>query len=599
MTWFKKIIIFFVLVISAGSSFGLDTLKIDVHLDTLRKDLSGWVEYRLPFNSALKSFEFQLFPNVYSDKDTYYLRKNVGIRNHLINSGKWGEMVIDSVRLGNTDVTENLEIEYTKGRVPSVNGQSLSGQIVRIYFNTRIPEMGDRLSYYNNDYQLDGWFPRPAILLDDGTWYNPSYGPHSELIGRYRQYEIDFKLPKNLIVASPVSPIVTEFDDSLLNHHFSFGPAHDFALAISPDYLIDSSLVGKTQLYIYYRDFEHKAVETIKYSVGKTFDYMNSRIGEYAYDRFSVALNITSFSGGVEFPGLITMSSPKGMTMAIRIYDMLCAHETVHQWFYGMIGSNQIENPWLDEGITSFFTKKIADNIWGKEANLFNWAGITFSENDLFRAYAHVATGANSINEPTYQFVSEPEYFGTVYFRGAMAIETFDNLMTDSLSRIFWAEYYNRYLFGNPTTENFLELVGEITGVDLQQMLVQLINHHGDIDYAVYDLRNEQVDSITYRAGFILKRKGPLDIPIDYVMILNNGDTLHFEWHARQNMEDVYKIVPHPVSKIIIDPEFKIAIDNNLLNNSTAIDPDNLPATRLTSGVIFLVESFFSFIGGL
>ena len=588
-----------ILLLWSSASFAFDTLKIDVTLDTAKKVIGGYVKYTLPAIPMVSSYEFQLFPNVYSNADSPYLKNFPHLLEFFRKNNGWGSMVIDSVLIDNKNASDSLKIDYTKGVIRSSDYTALNNKTVVIFFKTRIPQMGDRLSYSGSNYLLDGWFPAPAILQDNGNWYNPKYGPFTELVGDYFQFEIDIRTPQNFKVAAAVPSVATPLGDASTNHRFTFGPAHDFALALSPDYFIDSSLMAGKSVRILYRDFEWPALDRLKTTVSNALEFMQKEIGPYHYDNLTIATANIADAGGVEFPGMIALSLPYGGMAVGRIYEMLVVHETIHQWFYGMIGSDQIETPWMDESVSSYFSMRVLERYWGSDANLLDFGGFRFSERDLLRSMSETPLGGSSINRPAYSFPGEADYFGTIYGRGALAIETIDRLMGDSLSSVFWPRYFKTYLFKHPASDDFLNLIGETAGRTVRLAAEELLNNSDDIDYAIYDLSNRKVDSMNYEAHLTLKRRGMLESPVDYRLILLNGDTLDYMWAPQYDSETKVHRLPSPAISAIVDPDNIYAIDKNLFNNSIMINGDGKPGFRLSSGITFMIESLLSFIGGM
>jgi len=581
------------------SSMAFDTLEITARLDTLKKRITGTVEYRLPSEPKLTTFEFQLYPNLYSSEDSPYLKKNHQLLNRLRQTRSWGGMEIDSVLLDNENVFQMVQVNLTKGVLKPDNETSLNGKTISIYFKTYIPEFGDRLFYTGGEYMLGNWFPYPAIIRKDGSWYNPDYRAFAEPIGEYYHYEVDFSFPGNYIAAAPAESVENGGDDSLSVLHYSFGPAHDFAMALSPYYLVDSTICGTTMVKIFYRDYEKIIINRIKTAVQHTLEYMSENIGNYCYSDFSVVLTNTSMVGGVEYPGLIALSSPRGGIMATRFYESLVAHETIHQWFYGMVASNQVESPWMDESVTNYFTHKILKHYWGESANLFEYAGLEFAERDNLRILAKTVSNKYNVNCPTYAFWNDADYFNTIYSKGPLALETFDNIMGDSISDVFWRCYFNMYRFKHPEPDDFIRLAGEIGGEDIRDALLVLLNDADEIDYAVNNLENNKLDSAAYEVGFILEKKGNMDLPVEYRVILYNGDTLEGQWHPTYNTMEIILNTIAPAISVTIDPCNVYAIDDDLLNNSISSDNDNRPCVRLSSGIMFLLESLLSFLGGM
>jgi hypothetical protein len=596
---YRLINILLILIIFSPFTNAFDTLKVEAQLDTLRKTITGTVTYKIPPKPNISSFEFQMYANLYSSEDTPYLRKKRNLKSILAQSGKWGGMTIDSIFVDNKNLTDKLDIDLTEGKIEINDSAGINGKTVKLFFKTRIPERADRLSYNQNEYLLDCWFPVPGILKPDGTWYIPEYNHFSEPVGDFHNFDIQLTLPENMIVAAPTSSKKTGYNDTLVTHSFTFGPAHGFALAVSPDYLIDTVELNTTTLLIYYHDYEITILSELKNAVISSFEFMTEYVGEYDYDYFTIAITNTSFSGGIEFPAIVSMSSPRGTVMITNFYIIVVIHEVVHQWFYGMIGSDQARNPWLDEAITSFFTLKIVEEYYGTDANLFDFANLKMSERDFLRSYPLLSSNLNRLTDPTGSFYTSGDYFGTIYYKGALLVETFDNLLGDSLSSVFWRNYFKKYKFKHPYSNDFIETVREICGTELENVAFHLFNNYDEYDYSVSRISNSREDSATIKSEITFIKTGGLSYPVSYRVFLYNGDSLDFVWDSTMPIEEISHIFASPAVKVIIDPENLYAVDPNLLNNSFTVEADSRPALRLSSGLMFLLESILSLLGGL
>ncbi|MBN2227826.1 MAG: hypothetical protein JW763_10740 [candidate division Zixibacteria bacterium] len=593
----KLAFILSVLFLTGITAVAVDTLHVTAELDTLRKQVVGVMTYRLPDTPEIATFEFQLVPNMYAERNTPYLKSKPQLLNIFESTNEWGGMTIDSALLDGDNSTERVTVEYTKGGFQPQDKNRLNGRTVRLYFTTRIPRLGDRLSYFGEDYLLDGWFPFPALLRDDGSWYNPDYNANAELVGPFMHYDIHIAVPSGMIVAAPVPPESGDKQGETTCYRYHFGPAHDFGLAMSPYYLIDSTRLGNATLLYYYHAEEQPILPEIKTAAESTYVYMNKTVGENAYGRLGFVLTPTAIGGGIEFPGLISLYSPRGGAMLSRMYELVVVHETIHQWFYAMVASDQVREPWLDESVTNFWTDRVFSHLWGEEDGLLDLAGLSLSSRDYLRLTAQTPGGAGRLNRPAESLVSSADFFSVIYSHGALALETFDNLLGDSLSGIFWREYVARNTFRHVTADDFVTLAEEISGSDIHKALLCLLNDAEALDYRVTELTNTRVDSVA-EIGFTLSRTGKLDIAIPYWIILYNNDTLRYEWKPEYRAERITITAPSPAREIIIDPEHLVAVDIDLINNSVLAAADNRPGLRLSSGVMFLVESLLSVVGG-
>lgn len=596
-TMSSKAVVLVLLLVMGQSLYGsdFDTLKITASLDTLNKQVHGYVEYPVPENPRLSRLEFQLFPNAYSGKDTPYLINYPELRNRLRISEKWGGMEIDSLFIGNEDFSDKVQVEYTRGALPV--GSNKAGKTVRIYFTTTVPEMGDRLSYNKDEYLLDGWFPNPAILREDGSWYNPRYGMMAELVGNYYHYEVSFTAPsKYVIAASTLEETIDTLEDGLSVHYYEIGPVHDFALALSPRYEVKEVEKDGIRIRTYLRDFEFPMHDKIIASAGLAFDYMGERCGKYPYKSISFACADIGFTGGIEFPGMIVLSSPRGAALLSKIYNQIIIHETVHEWFYGLVGSDQIETPWLDEAVTEFFTSRISDKNYD---DILDFWGFVVDEDDQHRMVIKNIENEYQLSNPTYGFAVERDYFGVIYSRGDLIIQTIDNLIGEDNSRSFWKDYFSTYRYRRPGTDDFIKTLAKYSDKQLIALTDYLLNSPGLIDWSVAALNNESVGEDSVDVSFILTKKGDFEFPVDYRLYLVNGDSIRGTWDPEYSRKKIRLQTEVPVEKIVVDPDNRFAVDVNLLNNSDLYNEDNRAGMRLGSGVLFLIESLLSYLGGI
>jgi hypothetical protein len=599
MTLLRTIFAIFAISLIWHSQAGaIDTLKIAAQLDTLNNEISGSVSYVLPDNADLRSVEFQLFANVYSSENTPYLKNRRLLVDTFKKTNRWGGTAIDSIFLDRLNLSSGLKISGTRAVLTCPGIDSLGGRRITIFFKTTIPTAGDRLFQFGRGYLLDGWFPSPAILNKDGSWYNPEYDSFSELVGEYYQYDVSITVPSDFILAVPATPIESSMVENGKMYRYLFGPVHDFPIITSPDFLADSMIVGNAKLKFYYRDFERPILDIVKESAGDAFAYMEEHVGQYQYSNLNLVFVDFDFTGGMEMPGLVALSSPRYMLSFPDAYYPLVSHEIIHQWFYGMIGSNQIECPWMDEAISDYLMEKIDPDCKGKLSDWFSRVGINISNVSYNRISAETVRESRKVNSPTYDFISEHEYFGVVYFKGGLAIATLDNLMGDSLSAMFWKEYYKRFLFRHPNYNDFYQTVYDIAGPVAAKLAEDLLNQPVNIDLLAESLTNRRIDSISVEAKFILSRKGSFIYPVDYCLITANSDTIWNIWSSDEYSREFVDTLPVPIAEVIIDPVHKYALDPNYLNNSIIAVNDNRPGFRLSSGIMFLIESLMSFIGG-
>jgi len=196
-------------------------------------------------------------------------------------------------------------------------------------------------------------------------------------------------------------------------------------------------------------------------------------------------------------------------------------------------------------------------------------------------------------------FTSANEYFGVIYSRGALVLKTIDNLMGEESSTQFWKEYFETYRFGRPGTDDFVSLLSRFADAETVTLMEYFLTTPGFVDWSVSGLKNEIVGTDTISVSFTLSMTGEFEYPVDYRLYLVNGDSINATWNPVYSKERIRIETSSPVTKVLIDPDYKFTVDANLLNNSSTFSEDNKAGIRLSSGILFLIESILSYLGGV
>ncbi len=570
------------LILVGGSTTARDRVLLDVSLNDSIRTISGRVEVTwYEVDSSYSDPHFRLWGNRVCDSTTSADPDSCGFLIYSIEVN--GVQLSGEPTVNGTD----LAIAY---RVSSP-AESLT---VRILFRTRVPESKDRFGYSDGDYQLDGWFPMPAPHRD-GHWLVVPYDDESELVGDFYDFEVAVDYPDTLQLIAP-GRYLSDTTELGVRDQFRLTPAHDFVMLLGKEFKLKSFQSDHTTINLYYRSRNESAVDSIAASVEFTLDWMADHVGPYPFKELVVVEAPLGMNGGVEFPQMYWQSGLSTGEYA-RFSRGVAIHETLHQWFYGIIASNQAEEPWLDESITEYFTERINDAEMQGNRQHVNFFGITAPAQieSRMRGYSHLDRLPITRSALAY---SREDYFPTVYGKGPMVIKTIVGLLGER-EQAFWKEYYRRFIFAHPTERDFVALLNEYSPFRERQSASDLIRTAHAVDYQVTNITSEEIpDSSHYRSIVYLNAVHPLPYPVplrlgfpsepvfDTLLTLSPGEqTLTLER-------------AEPVTSAHIYPDGLIAIDTDYLNNSY-LRSGHGAAFRLFSGITFLVESMISLVWGI
>lgn len=235
----------------------------------------------------------------------------------------------------------------------------------------------------------------------------------------------------------------------------------DFAAVISKDYEPVEGKAGDTQVNLWYLKGMEEVAQELHDAAISGMEFFSQRFGPYPYDEVDVVLGETGYGiAGMEYPGLVTSVDKIPTRQGERPAVNVVAHELAHQWWYAVVGNNQVKEPWLDEGLTTFSEFLFMKEKMGEDEGRLLVKAAERTEQ------IHKEKGVTSV-ESLYKY-SDPIYGLMVYTRpAAMMWALMDELGKNQVMKIM-STYYNRYQFQTATTADFIRVAKEVAGKDLQ-----------------------------------------------------------------------------------------------------------------------------------
>ena len=306
--------------------------------------------------------------------------------------------------------------------------------------------------YSKRSVSLGNWYPVLAPYREDKGWYGSKHFPVGDpYVTEVADYDVTITTTQGIIVAG------TGRETHEGNQwHLKAEDARSFAFAASDKYEIATTNVGDVTVYSYYFPDNAEAGEAALQTASQALGLFSELYGSYPYSDYRLAE--TEFAGGMEFTGLTFLGSTfyDGYDGTSRTpLVALTAHEVAHQWFYGLVGNDQLTEPWLDEAPAEY-------------SAFLHYERFLPEDTDWWWSYAvdqWAPTG--KIDNLVYVFRDNREYFDAVYRRGAQFMRDLRETMGDPAFFGFLKEYQRRYAYRLATSSNFFSLVREFTTADL------------------------------------------------------------------------------------------------------------------------------------
>lgn len=422
--------------------------EIDAHYDEQTQKVTGTLHVQIPNHDTESRQElyFHLFPNAFRDWEY----------NEAAAPKKKGSIDVSNVTINGKAVKPFIQKTLMKLDLPELLPVGKKAEVV-MDFTLQMPQGAMRLNYVDQTAFLAQWYPMLAAYDEQGWHTDPYTTVGDPFYSHLADFTVSLSVPKGYRVIS------TADDSEKLTPSVKLSQKNvrDFAVVITKDYNVKSGTVDGTEVNVWYQEQMDDVIDELFAAAKNGLSFFNDKFGKYPYAEIDVVLGETGYGiAGMEYPGLITsldrLVTRDGEQAAVNVV----VHELAHQWWYGIVGNNQPQEPWLDEGLTTF-----SESLFMSEVE-----GIPQKE-----IYERVAVNSDKVHEQKGLTVVEPLYaypeqlYGLmVYARpAAMLWNLSEEIGQEQVVRIM-RNYFDRYRYKTASTEDFIQTAIDTSGEDLR-----------------------------------------------------------------------------------------------------------------------------------
>ncbi|MBN1195954.1 MAG: M1 family metallopeptidase [Candidatus Aminicenantes bacterium] len=576
--------------------------------------------WRNPTQIAAKTLRFHLYYNAFRGPESTFMRER-GLQRFKSRrqdkARRYGGIdILELSRIGGNELTEKIAFiapddQNEKDRtvieipldIPVAPGESIR---LRFRFQLKIPEIFARTGCWKNFFFMGQWFPKIGVFQDDGTWHCHQFHANSEFFADFGRYRVAVTLPAEYVVGATGNPVSNINNaDGTVTHTFAQDRVHDFAWTAWPEFLQlrrQAVVPGRDRPVevVLLLDPQHEnARERYFQSVIFAMRFMSEKLFPYPYDRITVVDPPLGAAGamGMEYPTLITGGHISFLPEGIHFTEMVTIHEFGHQYWYGLVASDEFREAWLDEGVNTFFEGEIMEAYFKKAPSLLDWFGIRIRDTESRRGPLKRIPVLEPVNQPSWHFLSGSNYSSHVYNRAAVFIDTLKGYLGKEKLYDFFARYARQYAWKHPSTHDFIAALNEVAGQDLAWAFKQFINGTGRLDLAVHSLSSQRMenDPASYRNEVLLVRREGF-FPADVLIRLRNGREVRHLWKDPGRWKRLEFTHESPLHSVVIDPEFRIPLDHDLVNNSMAAQPSRKESQRAALKLGFLFQTLLGML---
>ncbi|NCT75658.1 MAG: M1 family metallopeptidase [Chitinophagaceae bacterium] len=410
------------------------------------------------------------------------------------------EVTLDKPILPRTKVVFDMDFEAQVPLQIRRSGRDNPGTKVRYSMSQWYPKMCE--------YDYDGWHPTPYI--------------GREFYGVWGDFDVNIKIDKNYILGgtgylqnaaqigygyeAPGTKVNRPAGDKL-TWKFVAPNVHDFMWAADPEYIHKTRKVSSdVTLHLLYKAgaANAKAWEKILDDAEKAFPYIEKTFGVYPYKQYSF---VHGGDGGMEYPMSTLLASPGAWL-----------HEWMHNWYQGLLGTNESLYAWMDEGFTSYADDRISAFLSGKTTG--------FMHDGSYRGYFSLVKSGKEEPLTTHadHFNTNFAYSAAAYSKGAVFLEQLGYIVGADVRDRILLDYYRQWRFKHPNVNDFIRIAEKNSDIELDWYKEYWVNGTRTIDYAFDSLWEEGGKSLIR-----VKRVGLMPMPIDLQLTFRDGSSeMHY-----------------------------------------------------------------------
>lgn len=446
---------------------------IEVVLDDVNKSFEGKQQtvYVNNTNIALEELYFHIYPNAFKSLENAPILFNYKYDDPSIYKGGYIDLLevsssdkdLDYLILGEDETLLNIKLDK-----PLEPNETIE---VNFKYRVKLPSSKDRFGYGDRVFNFGNWYPIACVYDKEGWNLEPYYELGDPFYSDISNYKVEITLNKDIVVATSGNILTEDINKDKKTYQIEGRLIRDFAWVASKEFKIKETTVDNTIVKLYYLDTKNTTIrQSLKVSAD-AIRIFNNKFGIYPYGKYSIVM--TEFSSGMEYPGIVFISNDYFTYGMKDMLEKVIVHETAHQWWYGLVGSNQVKEAWLDEALTTYSEVIYFEEIYGEEK------GKEYFNKNIRDGYDYgqMYLGSNQIvNKHLMEFSGWNDYGILVYTKGAMFFDQIRKNYDEETLNIILKEYFNKYKYYNATTDGLIEICERVTGDDFSQLVNMWIN---------------------------------------------------------------------------------------------------------------------------
>lgn len=596
----------------AVASYDL-TARLDPELQ--RVEASGTLRWQNASSLPAERLCVHLYLNAFRSADSTFLRGAEPWLAGELASGGWGGIDLGRLRDGaDRDLLGRLTFaspddgnpaDATLAWVELAEPVPPGGELtLAMEWTARLPALVDRVGQLDDFAMVAQWYPKVGRRRADGLWSCHQFHATSEFSADFGDYRVALDVPAGWEVGATgmaeTAPVEAAGRRRLA---FAARGVHDFAWAASPDWAVETRVLPRpgrepVQLRLLLQPSSRRAANRLSGTLAYGLRRLEEQLGPYPYPSLTV---VEPPPGGetataMEYPTLFTLMVSPISDRAFELEET-ALHELAHQWWQGMVATDEVEEPFLDEGLATYSAARLLAERSGGAApglRLLGWRlplpGRPLDPFEQLRLRWRAGRPSDPVARSAWGYRDAASYGALAYDGMALTLAQLERLLGRETFDRGLARFAARGRFGHPSADDLARELSAAAGEDLSELWHELTRRTGRVDYAVAEARSEPVrGSEEFASSVIVERRGELRLPLEIELRFADGATRRAVWDGRDEWVRVRAVGPRLV-EARLDPDRRLLLDADRLDDTRRVVPDPRPRRAAAQRLRFLLQ---------
>jgi len=625
--------------------------SIDADLDPSRHQLRGRevITWRNITRAPTREVRLHLYYNAWRNTRSTWLRERALVRPPLdvsrLGPDDWSGIDIVALRLLGAGSAPPIDLLPAARFIAPDDGNPDDRTLMAVALPTdvgpegtinlavewllRVPRTFARTGRIGDFYFLAQWFPKVAVLEDAG-WVSHQFHASTEFYSDYGTYDVRLTVPTGWVVGATGLPQpAPAARDNAVTTRFVQDDVHDFAFVASPHLIehnarFEHATLPAVDIRVLLQPEHAGQAERHVAATRATLKYYGEWFGAYPYSHITVVDPAwQSGAGGMEYPTLVTAGTEWLAPARVADPEGVTIHEVGHQFWYGLVGNNEFDHAWMDEGLNTYATGRALEAAYPPFHDSVRFFGdfvpwvfrhvLLSRETDANRMRRYRPDARSDVPAtPSWQYHPATGR-NLTYAKTALWLHTLERYLGWPMMQRVMSTFFARYRFKHPTPDDFFRVASEVSGQDLTWFFDQVHRSSNVFDYGIASLVSgpstvsgsidaapgqananaataqaattqaatpqaprvvsQQREDGVYVSTVTVRRYGEALFPVDVVTTLEDGRKIRERWNGLERWISYTYRGPHRAVSADVDPDRVLVLDVNRTNNSFTLAP--------------------------